>query len=87
MQPYSQSHSGIALQLKDGTVYRTPLKMPHSTQVYRASYKPFLIMINLAGKDIHAIDQAKFVESKMQLSNIGMLPKIHYRHWVAKILN
>ncbi|MCX9109816.1 cytidine deaminase [Providencia rettgeri] len=62
--PYSQSHSGIALQLKDGSLFTGRYA---ENAAFNPSLPPLqaaLIMINLAGKDIHAIDQAKFVEKQ-----------------------
>ncbi|HGV3502493.1 TPA: cytidine deaminase [Providencia stuartii] len=62
--PYSQSHSGIALQLKDGSLFTGRYA---ENAAFNPSLPPLqaaLIMINLSGKDIHAIDQAKFVEKQ-----------------------
>lgn len=62
--PYSESHSGIALQLKDGSLFTGRYA---ENAAFNPSLPPLqaaLIMINLAGKDIHAIDQATFVEKQ-----------------------
>ncbi len=62
--PYSESHSGIALQLKDGSLFTGRYA---ENAAFNPSLPPLqaaLIMINLAGKDIHSIDQATFVEKQ-----------------------
>ncbi|MGG4608654.1 cytidine deaminase [Providencia sp. Me31A] len=62
--PYSESHSGIALQLKDGSLFTGRYA---ENAAFNPSLPPLqaaLIMINLAGKDIHAIEQAKLVEKQ-----------------------
>ncbi|EPL6456206.1 MULTISPECIES: cytidine deaminase [Providencia] len=62
--PYSQSHSGIAVQLKDGSLFTGRYA---ENAAFNPSLPPLqaaLIMINLAGKDIHAIEQAKLVEKQ-----------------------
>lgn len=62
--PYSESHSGIAVQLKDGSLFTGRYA---ENAAFNPSLPPLqaaLIMINLAGKDIHAIEQAKLVEKQ-----------------------
>lgn len=62
--PYSQSHSGIAVQLKDGSLFTGRYA---ENAAFNPSLPPLqaaLIMINLAGKDIHAIEHAKLVEKQ-----------------------
>lgn len=62
--PYSGSYSGIALQLKDGSLFTGRYA---ENAAFNPSLPPLqaaLIMINLAGKDIHSIEQAKLVEKQ-----------------------
>ncbi|EKT58332.1 cytidine deaminase [Providencia sneebia] len=62
--PYSQSYSGIALQLKDGSLFTGRYA---ENAAFNPSLPPLqaaLIMINLAGKDMHSIEQALLVEKQ-----------------------
>ncbi|OAT53364.1 cytidine deaminase [Providencia heimbachae] len=67
--PYSNSQSGIALQLKDGSLFTGRYA---ENAAFNPSLPPLqaaLIMINLASKDIHAIEQATFVEKQDAIIN------------------
>ncbi|APG52902.1 TPA: cytidine deaminase [Providencia stuartii] len=62
--PYSQSHSGIALQLKDGSLFTGRYA---ENAAFNPSLPPLqaaLIMVNMAGKDLHVIEQAVLVEKQ-----------------------
>lgn len=62
--PYSESHSGIAVQLKDASLFTGRYA---ENAAFNPSLPPLqaaLIMVNLAGKDIHAIEQAVLVEKQ-----------------------
>lgn len=62
--PYSLSHSGIALQLKDGSLFTGRYA---ENAAFNPSLPPLqaaLIMVNLAGKDMRSIEQAVLVEKQ-----------------------
>lgn len=62
--PYSQSHSGIALQLKDGSLFTGRYA---ENAAFNPSLPPLqaaLIMVNLAGKDMRSIEEAVLVEKQ-----------------------
>lgn len=62
--PYSLSHSGVALQLKDGSLFTGRYA---ENAAFNPSLPPLqaaLIMVNLAGKDMHSIEQAVLVEKQ-----------------------
>ncbi|MGH1499016.1 cytidine deaminase [Yersinia proxima] len=65
--PYSQSHSGVALETADGTIYAGRYA---ENAAFNPSLPPLqaaLIMTNLAGKDCGAIRRAVLVEGSQPM--------------------